>query len=214
MADPVKHRRAVQRALERIRHRLARLAGAEKSRDGVTARRKRKYRALRDRLGDDHPRTRRALKRFRDSRDLSERIDETQAVLRRRAHEKLDFLHRHSPPLDPDGDGLIQIDGRHVSEGVGREVLRVRKGGRWHGIVVSGFRTPEYSEGICIDMCGAPTCPGRCAGRGTRHAKKGGRDGAVDVSDFITFAAECRRLGSWLENHLPRDLVHFSDIGN
>ena len=43
---------------------------------------------------------------------------------------------------------------------------------------------------------------------------KGGRNGAVDLTDFVTFAAECRRLGSWLENALPADLVHFSDLGN
>jgi hypothetical protein len=210
----MRRRDRIRRELERVRHRIAKLVRAEKNRDAVTAKRKRKYREARDRYGDDDARTRHALRRFRASRDLSDKIDQAQAVLRRRAHRKLKFLHEHPPPLDPDGDGLIQIDGVQVSEGVGREVLRIRKAGRWHGIVVSGFRTPEHSENICRGMCGAPQCPGRCAGRATRHAKKGGRDGAVDVTDFITFAAECRRLGSWLENHLPKDLVHFSDIGN
>lgn len=208
------HHEKVARQLERIRHRLARLAGAEKSRDGVTAKRRRLYRQARSRYGDRDRRTLRALRRYRASRALSVKIDQTEAVLEKRAKQKLHFLHTHPAPLDPDGDGLIVIDSVPVSEGVGREVLRIRKAGRWKGRVVSGYRTPEHSEQLCLAMCGAPQCPGRCAGRATRHARKGGRDGAVDVSDFLTFAAEARRLGSWLENHLPLDLVHFSDIGN
>jgi hypothetical protein len=100
-----------------------------------------------------------------------------------------------------------------VSEGVGREVLRIRDAGRWSGYIVSGFRTPAYSESLCYGMCGAPSCPGRCAGRNTNHARKGGRNGAVDLTDYYTFAAECRRLGSWLTNILPNDRVHFSDSG-
>lgn len=208
------HRERVRVQLERLRHRIAKLIRAEKNRDAVTATRKRIYQERRDKLGDDDPSTKRALKRYRASRALSVKIDETEAVLRKRAHKKVAFLAAHPPELDPDGDDLIEIDGKQVAEGVGREVLRIRKAGRWHGVVVSGYRTPEHSEQLCINMCGAPQCPGMCAGRATRHATKGGREGAVDLTDFITFAAECRRLGSWLENHLPRDLVHFSDIGN
>jgi hypothetical protein len=122
-------------------------------------------------------------------------------------------LREHPPPLDPDGDDLIWIDGTQVAEGVGREVLRIRSAGRWQGRVVSGYRTPVYSERLCFDMCGAPRCPGRCAGRDSNHARKGGRSGAVDVTDYFTFAAECRRLSSWLTNALPNDRAHFSDSG-
>lgn len=208
------HRDKVARALERVRQRIAKLVRAERNRDAVTARRKREYVRLRGLHGDQDGRTLRALRRFRASRDLSVQIDETQAVLRKRAHAKVAFLAAHPADLDPDGDDLIEIDGKQVAEGVGMEVLRIRKAGRWHGVVVSGYRTPEFSESLCFKMCGAPTCSGKCAGRGTRHATKGGREGAVDLSDFITFAAECRRLGSWLENNLPVDLVHFSDLGN
>lgn len=210
----MRHRRRVQLALERVRHRLAKLIGAEKSRDGVTAKRRRKYRQLRARHGDHDRRTRRALRRFRASRDLSVQIDETEAVLRKRADDKIRFLRQHPPPVDPDGDGLIHVDGVLVSKAIGLEVLRIRGFGVWKGVAVSGFRTPEHSEAICFAKCGRPVCQGTCAGRGSRHAKKGGRDGAIDLTDYLTFAAECRRRGSWLENHLPNDLVHFSDIGN
>lgn len=207
-------RQRIQRRLERIRHRLRRLIVWEKRRDRITKERRAQYLALRKRHGTADQRTIEALKLYRRSRRLSQRIDVTEKVLRHRAAQKVKWLKAHPPPLDPDGDGLIVIDGRQVAKAVGAEVLRIRAGGRWLGTVVSGYRTPAHSIALCEAMCGAPQCPGRCAGAASRHAKKGGRDGAVDVSDFWTFRAECARLGSWLENHLPLDPVHFSDIGN
>ena len=207
-------RQEILRRLERIRHRIARLVRWEKRRDRITKERRAEYLRLRDKLPDNDERVLVALRRFRRSRRLSQKIDLTERVLRKRAHNKVEWLQKHPPPLDPDGDGLISIDGRQVAKAVGAEVLRIRKAGRWHGSVVSGYRTPAHSIALCEAMCGAPSCPGRCAGAASRHAKKGGRDGAVDVSDFWTFRAECVRLGSWLENHLPIDPVHFSDIGN
>jgi len=207
-------RQRVRRRLERIRHRLHRLIVWEKRRDRITKERRAEYLRLRKQYPDNDPRVLKALKRFRRSRRLSQKIDQTEKVLRRRAENKREWLQKHPPPLDPDGDGLIVIDGRQVAKGVGAEVLRIRKAGRWKGGVVSGYRTPAHSIALCEAMCGHPSCPGRCAGAASRHAKKGGRDGAVDVSDFWTFRSECARLGSWLENHLPLDPVHFSDIGN
>ena len=89
----------------------------------------------------------------------------------------------------------------------------------WHGHLVSGYRTPEYSEHLCQVMCGAPTCAGRCAGRHTNHAGLDFRKtpcGAIDVSDYWTFAsvvARCPLLPK-LHNYLPNDRVHFSPTGN
>lgn len=207
-------RQRVRRRLERIRHRIARLVRWEKRRDAITKERKAEYLRLRKKLPDNDPKVREALKRYRKSRNLSMKIDASEKVLRKRADNKVEWLRKHPPPVDPDGDGLILIDGRQVSKAVGLEVERIRKAGRWRGGVVSGYRSPAHSIALCKAMCGAPSCPGRCAGASSRHAKKGGRDGAVDVSDFWTFRSECWRLGSWLENHLPIDPVHFSDIGN
>ena len=89
----------------------------------------------------------------------------------------------------------------------------------WKGRVVSGYRTPAYSEHLCELMCGAPTCAGRCAGRTTNHA---GLDpnaipcGAVDVTDYVNFArvvAGCP-IKPRIWNALPSDRVHFSPRGN
>jgi hypothetical protein len=206
-------RARAQRSLTRIRTRLARLNKAENKRDKITAERRAVYLKAKEK-DPDSAATKAALKRYRDSLRLSHKIDETEKVLRKRAENKVKWLRDNPPISDPDNDGLITVDGKQVATQLGQEVLKIRKAGRWKGQVVSGYRTPEYSEQLCRNMCGKPSCPGLCAGRSTRHATKGGRNGAVDVSDYYTFAAECRRLGSWLENHLPRDLVHFSDIGN
>jgi hypothetical protein len=87
----------------------------------------------------------------------------------------------------------------------------------WSGVVVSGVRTPEYSEQLCYNMCGAPSCPGRCAGRASNHnmtADQGYPYGALDVSDYYNFGAIQKRIGSPLINVLgAQDPVHFSVSG-
>lgn len=206
-------RTKVQARLRAIQRRLKGLYGAERHRKERTRYWKAEYERELKAHGEKDPRTERALTQFRHSRRLGWRIDKTERVLRKRARQKIRWLKKHPPPLDADGDGLITIDNRPIAKAVGEEVLRIRRAGRWHGYVVSGYRTPEYSEQLCYGICGRPSCPGLCAGRSTNHARKGGRNGAVDVSDYLTFAYEARRLGSWLENHLSRDLVHFSDSG-
>lgn len=86
----------------------------------------------------------------------------------------------------------------------------------WRGYVASGVRTPEYSEQLCYAMCGAPFCPGRCAGRSSNHnmvASQGYPYGAIDVTDYYTFESVQFRIGSPLRNALPDDPVHFSVSG-
>lgn len=88
-------------------------------------------------------------------------------------------------------------------------------GERWQGVVVSGYRTPEYSEHLCYVMCGAPACAGRCAGRNTNHAWLEPPRGAVDVTDYVRFGrvvAHCPYLPHVL-NDLPIDRVHYSPTG-
>jgi hypothetical protein len=86
----------------------------------------------------------------------------------------------------------------------------------WDGWVVSGYRTPAYSESLCYRMCGRPACPGLCAGRATNHAWALPNRFAVDVSNYWKFrqvVARCPvRPRIW--NNLPRDPVHFSPSGN
>jgi hypothetical protein len=203
------NRASVQKRLLAVQARLRRIRRARKFRRTRTLYWRARYHAARK--GE---RKQWYLHKARISARLSQRITHTERVLIRRAENKIEWLRKHPPTLDPDGDDLILIDGKQVSEEVGKEVLRIRSAGRWGGYVVSGYRTPAYSQSLCYGMCGRPMCPGRCAGVNTNHARKGGRNGAVDLTDYLTFRSECWRLGSWLENHLPRDLVHFSDSGN
>lgn len=85
----------------------------------------------------------------------------------------------------------------------------------WRGVVTSGWRDPDLCERLCYQICNAPRCPGRCAGRTSHHTESGDGKGAVDVSDYYTFAAVQRRIGSPLFNSLgAQDPVHFSFTGN
>lgn len=87
----------------------------------------------------------------------------------------------------------------------------------WFGRLVSGFREPAYSEHLCYGMCGAPSCPGRCAGRASHHSQDDPPNGSIDVSDYTRFAAAMRKcpLEPRIFNSLgAQDPVHFSSTGN
>jgi hypothetical protein len=109
--------------------------------------------------------------------------------------------------------GVVLFDGKPCAEWIAYELQRIRDGGRWKGVLVSGWRDPGYSEGLCQDMCGAAQCPGRCAGRSSNHSGVLKPAGAADVTDYAKFRAECQRLHSPLHNELPNDPVHFSATG-
>lgn len=85
----------------------------------------------------------------------------------------------------------------------------------WSGRLVSGYRTPAYSESLCRRMCGRPACPGRCAGRATNHAYAGPDRFAMDVSDYIKFGQVVKNcpIRPHVHNSLPNDRVHFSPSG-
>lgn len=85
----------------------------------------------------------------------------------------------------------------------------------WQGKVTSGYRDPQYSRQLCLDMCGAPSCPGTCAGTSSNHGGKRWPRGAVDVSDqdnFGRIVAHSPHFGR-LINRLPKDRVHYSQSG-
>lgn len=136
------------------------------------------------------------------------------AYSRKRRHLK----KHHQPKPSPDHGNFVTIDGKPVPSWIAAWVVKIRSAGRWHGVIVSGYRTPEYSEQLCYQMCGAPSCPGRCAGRSSNHCcpptyKGVPYEGAIDVTDYYTFGAEAARLGAPLHNHLPADPVHYSNSG-
>lgn len=128
---------------------------------------------------------------------------------------KDDLIERIKEPK-PSSDGTTVIDGKQVPNWIAKWVLKARKEGLWHGYVVSGYRSPEYSTSICQAMCGAPTCPGRCAGASSNHSGLVYPRGAVDVdlAHRDEFARAMVKLGAPLKNILPTtDPNHFSNSG-
>lgn len=116
------------------------------------------------------------------------------------------------PPVLP---GVVLFDGRPCAKWMVPYLEWARKHG-WDGTLVSGYRTPEFSESLCQRMCGAPSCPGRCAGRSSNHSGNEKPRGAVDVSDFAEFGRLMARapFDPKIHNALgAQDPVHFSVSG-
>ena len=129
---------------------------------------------------------------------------------RRPTVKKLRFLHHHRSRAMKD---VARFDGEPVAAWMVQWLKKSRANG-WGGVLVSGYRTPRHSEQLCLDMCGSPSCPGKCAGRSSNHSGKDFPEGAVDVTDQFTFAEIQPRIGSPLRNDLPSDRVHFSVSGH
>lgn len=118
--------------------------------------------------------------------------------------------HRRSAGRTADGRKLYWFTGRPVVAELYPHLVWARKHG-WKGVVTSGYRSPTYSRSLCYAMCGAPSCPGRCAGIASNHVRA-----AIDVSDYVTFGRLMRSYpGSpRIFNALgARDPVHFSPSG-
>lgn len=111
--------------------------------------------------------------------------------------------------------GVALFDGKPVAAWLKPYLDWARKNG-WQGTLNSGWRDPVYSEQLCKRICGAPSCPGRCAGRTSNHAGSIKPAGAVDVSDYIRFGQLMARcpLQPRIHNALgAQDPVHFSVSG-
>ena len=116
--------------------------------------------------------------------------------------------------------GVTYYDGKPVAKWMVPYLQYARSHG-WQGHVNSGWRSPAYSESLCYQMCGAPTCAGKCAGRSSNHAGSNPPpyrpSGALDVSDYTRFGYLMKQYP-----HTPRiynalgsrDPVHFSVTGN
>lgn len=135
------------------------------------------------------------------------------------AEKKLRWLLRHRQ--DASGELIVTFDGLDCPSWIADILNAARKDGvSFH--VISGVRSPEYSEQLCENMCGAPTCPGRCAGRGSNHAMPPtgtgvAPEGAVDVYPGApALEAWCRAHNAPLYGNgfaLAQDLNHFSATG-
>lgn len=146
---------------------------------------------------------------------IRDRLAEREEKLRKR----IEARQNQAGQLDPDGDGLAVLDGKLVALWIAEDIREAQTRGLLpaSGIVLSGFRSPELSESICISYCGQPTCSSPpCAGRYSRHAQKGDGQGAVDVFPAVRdqFARAMQAIGSRLHNALPTDTNHFSAQGN
>jgi hypothetical protein len=114
--------------------------------------------------------------------------------------------------------GVTRFEGKPVAKCAVPYLNYARSRG-WRGGVNSGWRDPNYSRQLCIQMCGAPSCPGRCAGTASNHVGNSCANFAIDVSDYYTFGnimrtmplrAGMRRIFNALG---ARDPVHFSPSG-
>ncbi len=137
----------------------------------------------------------------------------------KRLAKKLKHLKEKADEAQPTSSGVITPDApwnpykRPLAAWIVTWLERSYAAG-WRGVVTSGWRDPAYSESLCRAMCGAPSCPGRCAGRSSNHSGSTFPYGAVDLTDYYDFAAIQHRIGSPLRNALgAQDPVHFSCSG-
>jgi hypothetical protein len=130
-------------------------------------------------------------------------------LARERRQKQLERARKQIP-------GVATFDGRKVATWLKPYLDFARENG-WTGTITSGYRTPEESEDLCIEQCGQPSCPGKCAGRTSNHSGKTQPKGAVDVSDIARFARLMERCP--LEPRIFNDLgdadpEHFSTTGH
>ncbi|HEX8743517.1 MAG TPA: lysozyme [Thermoleophilaceae bacterium] len=134
------------------------------------------------------------------------------AAKRRRRHNE---AVRESREKARAATGIGTFDGKPCAGWLVPYLSWARENG-WRGGLISGYRAPAHSERICFQKCGQPRCPGRCAGRSSNHSQHVKPTGAIDVSDYVTFARLMRRcpLTPRIFNALgAQDPNHFSSTG-
>jgi hypothetical protein len=129
--------------------------------------------------------------------------------------KKLKYLIEQRDAAPPQGDSIVQFDGKPCAAWIARDLQKIRDLG-WDGFLLSGYRTPAYSTGLCIAICGAPTCPNRCAGATSNHSKYVEPEGAADLDPghLAQALSLLRQIGSPLHNAIgPTDPNHVSASG-
>lgn len=111
--------------------------------------------------------------------------------------------------------GVGMFDGKPVAK-CAIPVLKWCRANGWPGYLVSGWRDPVYSRGLCRRMCGRDSCPGTCAGMASNHVGNSPERFAMDLSAYEKFREVVARcpLRPHVHNALPNDRVHFSPSGN
>jgi hypothetical protein len=216
----------IDRKIKRARHKAARISlGLETAERRIKhfKKRRNKYRK------ENHPKAaERATKNLhawqRRQSWLQDRHVFLQTLLDRRLHKKAVWLQKHKDPFPPapGGGDWVTFDNHEVAHWIAKILKAARDSGYWNGYVISGRRSPQYSEELCIHMCGRPYCPGLCAGTSSNHAgppsfKGVFPEGAVDVSDYAGLRRYCEAHAPELVGGcrvLPSDCPHFSHAGN
>jgi peptidoglycan hydrolase-like protein with peptidoglycan-binding domain len=111
--------------------------------------------------------------------------------------------------------GVVKFEGRPVAAWLVPYLTWARQHG-WQGTLSSGYRSPAQSEQYCLRHYGAPSCPGKCAGRTSNHSGRIKPHGAIDVTHYDQFAALMRKCpySPRIFNDLPLDPLHFSSTGH
>jgi peptidoglycan hydrolase-like protein with peptidoglycan-binding domain len=125
------------------------------------------------------------LRHPRSTRHSSPRML-ARAAQRRRKQRKAAKLSR-APRA-----GVDAFDGEPVAAWMKPYLVWAREHG-WQGTLNSGWRDPAHSERLCFDICNAPKCPGRCAGRSSNHVGNVRPAGSIDVSDPAKFGELMRK---------------------
>lgn len=218
-------RRDTRRELKHKRNRLldridaAIKAGANPEADRIKAW-EREVRAADARIGELHSVITRAIERIAE---LAPKVTRRQKRKRRilAAIRKLRKEIRNQHPPE-DADHFAPLDGKVGPEWIVKIALDARAAGYWHGVAISLFRTVAYSISLCEAICGAPSCPGTCAGALTNHVCPPSHtgvpyEGAGDFSDPAGLDRFCQAHDLPLIGNgrvLPRDPNHFSNRGN
>jgi hypothetical protein len=150
-----------------------------------------------------------ARKKWSQARGESRHVWDLRKATYRRKYRY--FKKKADKPAPPNGVGTF--DGKPVAAWWVPILAQARKSGLWGGTLTSGYRTPAYSQQLCYQICGAPSCPGRCAGTSSNHTKLDS-SAAVDVSDPAGFARAMQAQGNGIFNALgAADPWHFSRSG-
>lgn len=163
---------------------------------------------------------------------LTERIARSEAMQKRDRQRRpeareLRQLHHQSAAVAANGTALYvspagvrwRVAAWMVGAAVGpdgqkRDWLHELQRHGWPGELYSAFREPAYSRGLCENMCGAPSCPGLCAGEASNHSQVGPPNwGAIDVKEYEKFARACAAINAPFRNNLPADRPHRSYTG-
>lgn len=159
----------------------------------------------------DTPAQRESIKRLiKDQLEVARRRENVKDKLAKKVEHLEKVKDREPAPTS----GVATFDGKQVPAWMVPWLEKSRKAG-WQGYVISGWRSPAYSTSLCIAMCGAPSCPGRCAGASSNHSGSTYPAGAidVDVAHASQFEAIQFKIGSPLRNYLAADINHFSVSG-